>query len=408
MAKAVKWSENLQFPFCEFCLRGQTCICLAEQSQKEDPCDFCSNGCDCDYKQVEEGLFCECDCSCEADRSTGECEDCCDCHYPLRSDLPDQCECECTCPKCVCRCECQILVIDAKSYNKWVKEMCYVCPPQCLGGANLKLDYRELQCKKEVGPYVFYIRTIPPTHIERRPKFGTLPLGLPMFLLEPSEIEETEVISKISIIQNDLKGSVSFNGPVQIPILAKERGGYDKNQIWMSLTPMEVMSQKPGLDLAQGRVLIGGLGMGWLTQRVLEKPGVTHVTQIEIDPDIIQFFGQPLLQKYGDKLEILEANVWEFLESLETQEYDTILLDIWPRYHDSRSDPNVKELRKVHPRIWAWGEIFQPSPKKLDKSQKKGTAKKKQSLKGFLGLAKCPHCQLPRDLCTCRSNPAFA
>ncbi len=34
--------------------------------------------------------------------------------------------------------------------------------------------------------------------------------------------------------------------------------------IWMSLTPMEMMTQRSGVQAARGTVVIGGLGLGWL------------------------------------------------------------------------------------------------------------------------------------------------
>ena len=40
---------------------------------------------------------------------------------------------------------------------------------------------------------------------------------------------------------------------------------------WMSLTPSEMATQRPGVQKAQGTVVIGGLGLGWLLRKVCEK-----------------------------------------------------------------------------------------------------------------------------------------
>jgi hypothetical protein len=178
---------------------------------------------------------------------------------------------------------------------------------------------------------------------------------MPAFLARPEEMEEYEETTWIQVVKDGWRGHVKFDGPIHMPILAKpDYSGQLK--VWMSLSPMEVMSQWNGYLLAQGRTLVGGLGMGWLTQKVLQKPGVTQVTQIELDPDIIEFFGQPLEETYGSRIQLINADVWEYLSQTSLEQFDTILLDIWPRYTDARRDPNFQQLRKDHPRVWAWGE----------------------------------------------------
>jgi spermidine synthase len=176
-----------------------------------------------------------------------------------------------------------------------------------------------------------------------------------MFTGKEPEYSEYRHETSLEVVKNGFKGKIRFDGPVHIPMLTRENI-YGETQVWMSLTPMEVMSQKSGLDFAQGRTLIGGLGLGWLTSKVLEKPEVSQVVQIELDPHVLEFFGRPLSYLYPDKLDLVEANVWEFLENTALEQFDTILLDIWPRYNDARRDQNLKELRKLHSRVWAWGQ----------------------------------------------------
>lgn len=55
----------------------------------------------------------------------------------------------------------------------------------------------------------------------------------------------------------------------------------------MSDTPTEIVEQADALRFAEGRVLITGLGLACIPFGLLEKPEVTHIDIIEIDPEVI-------------------------------------------------------------------------------------------------------------------------
>lgn len=83
------------------------------------------------------------------------------------------------------------------------------------------------------------------------------------------------------------QGWVVFDGDVSIPMLIDMKidhstgdrfpaGTKDKERvisgvIWMSLTPSEMITQRPGVQKAKGTVVIGGLGLGWLLRKTCEK-----------------------------------------------------------------------------------------------------------------------------------------
>lgn len=68
-------------------------------------------------------------------------------------------------------------------------------------------------------------------------------------------------------------GRAYFDEPVDIPVLQyhlepdQRPWESDRWDAWMSLTPMEMWSQRSGVQAATGRVILGGLGMGWLMRR---------------------------------------------------------------------------------------------------------------------------------------------
>lgn len=110
--KYLPWSEKIEFPeTCRFCIEG--CQCDSPFGLSADEVDYPGQNGECE--------FCQYGCLCEAEDwepGEGETED----------DEP-ACECECEC--CTCTCGCQNLLIDAKSYNKWIKKTCYICDPNC-------------------------------------------------------------------------------------------------------------------------------------------------------------------------------------------------------------------------------------------------------------------------------------
>ena len=51
--------------------------------------------------------------------------------------------------------------------------------------------------------------------------------------------------------------------------------------VWMSLTPNEMISQRDGIEAAKGTVVIGGLGLGWFLRKVCEKESVDRVIVVD-------------------------------------------------------------------------------------------------------------------------------
>src|SRR5678815_2245408 len=58
-------------------------------------------------------------------------------------------------------------------------------------------------------------------------------------------------------------------------------GLYHNRDVVMSDTPAEAHENNRFYEMATGKVLINGLGLGFVLQAILNKPDVTHVTVIE-------------------------------------------------------------------------------------------------------------------------------
>jgi len=150
-------------------------------------------------------------------------------------------------------------------------------------------------------------------------------------------------VMRAALSMGPRRGSCSFNKPVCIPQIVENDG-----EIWMSLTPMEILTQRPGIRKARGNVLVGGMGMGWFARRCCERKDVKSVTVYEIDADVAQTF-----RFEHPKLKVVVGDVWK----ADPEAIDSVLLDVWDSYGSAEGHPVLCDWKARHPRVWAWGDI---------------------------------------------------
>jgi len=258
--------------------------------------------------------------------------------------------------------------INADSYNAWVRDVCLVADPKDLtddafeaGTQNEDLDEAEynnriLKWARDNSDMGWIPK---PTKLR-----GVQNLGDGWrFAIQTLAYYDWGAVDwlQLGLKRNRLavyedqygcfsQGAAMFTGPVHVPMLL--RG----NQPWMSLTPMEIYTLREPLRVAKGHVLVAGLGMGWLTRRILENPDVTHVTQVEINPTIIDFFGSPLKEMFGDKVDFIEANVYDLIKG--KHNCDTYIFDIWQKVTEATEDNAFQSLKEELgcERVWGWAD----------------------------------------------------
>lgn len=251
--------------------------------------------------------------------------------------------------------------INADSYNQWVKDCLFYVDQTKLekpferGTLNVDLSYAEslksfLRVARRGAPF----KTI--TDLGDGWKFGVR--TLPYYRLGATDWLQLGLArNRLAIFSNEeddcyKRGAAMFTGPVHIPMLMRN------STIWMSLTPMEIYTLREAIQEAEGHVLIAGLGMGWLTRRILESPQVTRVTQIEMEPTIARFFGEPLQELFPDRLEIVVGDVWDYLKAPDTPTFDSYIFDIWPMLGSAEDDHDFQALKDQYPDsvVWGWGD----------------------------------------------------
>lgn len=123
---------------------------------------------------------------------------------------------------------------------------------------------------------------------------------------------------------------------------------------WVSVCPSEMNSMKREITQAYGRTLVLGLGLGYYPFMISKKSEVTSITIIERQPEIIDIFKSCLLPQFSgrDKIKVIQADAYEYLESVENGEYDFCFADIWESQIDgAEAYLRIKEHERRLPSV---------------------------------------------------------
>jgi spermidine synthase len=127
----------------------------------------------------------------------------------------------------------------------------------------------------------------------------------------------------IALYEHDGKFSIYINGQ---GLMHSKASASERRLGQLGVTKLE--------SRVAGRVLIGGLGLGFTLQSVLESVGrETTVEVVELIPDVIQWNRVYLKQLNGSlledpRVEIRTGDVTRFIRKAEPGTYDAILLDV--------------------------------------------------------------------------------
>jgi hypothetical protein len=263
------------------------------------------------------------------------------------------------------------LEINADSYNQWIREVCPLLDPRNLSDdafepgtqkEEIFADRKNKQILKRVRKGRSFLGLgEQSTSTRAKQQLGKFQFGvrtLPYYQWGAVGLFQQDLTRvRLAVYEDEWdcynRGAVMFTGPVHIPILSIGR------RAWMSLTPMEIYTLRSAIRMAKGKVLIAGLGMGWLTQRILESSKVTCVIQVEQDKDILDHFGEPLKNKYPDKLQLIHNDIYQYLEEVSLNTFDTIIFDIWQRHGEAVYDKKFQNIKDTHDNdnAWGWGDV---------------------------------------------------
>lgn len=152
-------------------------------------------------------------------------------------------------------------------------------------------------------------------------------------------------------------GTVYFTTNVVIPVLYSVTRVGEKAELvpWMSYTPAEVITQRAGIELARGHVMVGGLGLGWLLKRIARKPEVERVTLVELSDELLGWYGQKLVadlkRETGKPIDIVRGDALQHIGKHGKEVRHVI--DIWPTY-PAEVSPEWRAAAKSVKYFWGW------------------------------------------------------
>ena len=104
-------------------------------------------------------------------------------------------------------------------------------------------------------------------------------------------------------------------------------------EIWMSVNPNEINTMKPFINEAKGKVLVLGLGMGYIAYMMSLKEDVKSVTVIEKDINIINLFKKNILPMLGTtKIKVVYDDAFRYIEN--NKGFDYVFADMWHNPED--------------------------------------------------------------------------
>ena len=103
------------------------------------------------------------------------------------------------------------------------------------------------------------------------------------------------------------------------------------DQEWMSLNPHEIRTMEMPIQVAKGKVLTLGLGLGYFAYMAHLKEEVEEVYIVEMDLELIKLFQKHLLPlfPYKEKIHIIKADALVHINQINDRDYDFIFADLW-------------------------------------------------------------------------------
>ena len=105
----------------------------------------------------------------------------------------------------------------------------------------------------------------------------------------------------------------------------------DKQVCWMTVEPSEIASFQDFIDSAKGNVCLCGCGLGYVAYMLSLKEDVESITIVELNSDIIEMFKTQILPQFKnkDKINIVQSDAIEYLQTADLSSYDYVNVDIW-------------------------------------------------------------------------------
>jgi hypothetical protein len=115
----------------------------------------------------------------------------------------------------------------------------------------------------------------------------------------------------------------------RLPVMCLQRRAEGRKtwKTWMVDDPLHWCAMRElVLDLPAGRLLVAGLGLGLFAHHMLERPDITDIEVVEIDPDVIALITPTLPE--DPRVKITQGDYYAHIEHGLSVQPDAILWDL--------------------------------------------------------------------------------
>jgi hypothetical protein len=136
-----------------------------------------------------------------------------------------------------------------------------------------------------------------------------------------------------------------YDAPVRIHVLQEFDPAHPEEQcgVWMSDSPSEELTQQGVVDKCTGKVLVAGLGLGFVAHELSKKPDIERIDIVELNQDVINLVWRHVR---SPKMNLITGDIFEYLGAT-NEHYDWFYFDILPNYNEDLLYTHVLPMRKI-------------------------------------------------------------
>ncbi len=157
----------------------------------------------------------------------------------------------------------------------------------------------------------------------------TSPLSIPEAKIGDFSIEHQKFPAKHKFSTANLRCSLfgQKNKEISFPFevtyhYLREGGG-----TWMSDLPCEQAQHNQSLKGMKGKVLVGGLGLGYAVTVLAKRKSVKEITVVELNKEVIDLVHPYLKNK--EKIKVVHKDLFDYLKNVREKSFNYAFYDIW-------------------------------------------------------------------------------
>lgn len=150
---------------------------------------------------------------------------------------------------------------------------------------------------------------------------------------------------RTAVFRGQTQRTLVFDHPTRWHKLTEDGG------TWMTDFPIEQIQHDEELEGMRGRVLVGGLGLGYAVTSLARRKGVSEVVVVELQREVIDLVEPHLLTDdptARQKIRVVQGDLFEYLKAgADGRRFTFAFYDIWASDGETTFHHTVMPLRRL-------------------------------------------------------------